>query len=147
LLSIGHALVRPVLCVTDDVPLGLAAALLERAPSAYGLPVVDRESRLLGVLPRATVALLLTESDGAVALPAREALLPTFAVDEKTTLSQAFSEMCRRHAREIAVIGRDGDLVGTLSDVDALRFVAYFSRTGAPPRLDQMPRVASGCVP
>jgi hypothetical protein len=54
-------------------------------------------------------------------------------VDEGASLGDAFGAMTARHARELTVVGPDRDVVGTLRDVDALRFVAYVARTGMRP--------------
>jgi CBS domain-containing protein len=130
-LPVGLSLVRPVVCVAYDAPLEAASRALRWEPSAYGVAVVDGAHRLIGILPRATAALaLLGTSDDAVAA---HTTADWCSVTEVQTLSEAFAMMTSRRAREVTVVDADRAVVGTLRDIDALRFVAYVSRTGLRP--------------
>lgn len=131
-LAVGYALVGPVLCVAYDVPLRSAADFLARDPSAYGVPVVDHEARFIGVLSRAAAALALDQREGAQSV-AEKMALATLSIDESASLDVAFSTMGARRARELVVTDHDRQVVGTLRDLDALRFVSYVSRTGLRP--------------
>jgi hypothetical protein len=44
--------------------------------------------------------------------------------------------MCARRARELVIVGDEGEVVGLLRDVDAMRFVAHVTRTGTRPARD-----------
>jgi hypothetical protein len=131
-LPVGLSLVRPAICVSFDAPLRVAMRALAAEPSAYGVAVVDHEHRFVGTLPRATAALaLLHSSDGA----AEHMTAEWCSVDEAQSLGEAFAMMTARHARELTVVGEGRAFVGTVRDIDALRFVAYVSRTGLRPPL------------
>lgn len=132
-LPVGLALTRAITSVRYDAPLDVAMQVLTTEPSAFGLPVVDESGRFIGLLTRASAALALT--DGSQARVAGRMAVPTSAIDERASLDDAFAMMTQRRARELTVISESGQVVGTLRDVDALRFVAYVSRTGLrPPR-------------
>jgi CBS domain-containing protein len=132
-LPIGLVLVRPVVCVAQDMLLRDAAAALDAEPSAFGVPVVDGDERLVGMLPRATAALALM--DGGHEQPVASRMTSFPSLPERESISVAFSTMGARRAREVAIVDRDRRVVGTLRDIDALRFVAYVARTGLrPPR-------------
>jgi CBS domain-containing protein len=134
-LPVGLALTRAVTIVRYDVPLDVAVHILSTEPSAFGLPVVDEAGRFIGLLSRAAATLALTDPDGSKAGVAGAMALPTCSIDERTSLDVAFVTMTKRRARELTVVNDEREVVGTLHDVDALRFVAYVSRTGLrPPR-------------
>jgi CBS domain-containing protein len=129
-LPVGLVLVHPVACVAYDVPLRAVAPLLAAEPSPFGIPVVDDAERLVGMLPRASAALAaLRGDDSAVAT----ALVSPTCVYERSAIGDAFRLMGARHARELIAVDEDRRVVGTLRDVDALRFVSYVSRTGLRP--------------
>jgi CBS domain-containing protein len=134
MLPIGLCLVRPVVCVAHDAPLRIAARALEMEPSAYGVMVVDDEVRLVGILLRAatTLALLHAAADAVADYMSTD----WSAVDEARSLGEAFGTMTSRRARELSVVTEEGAVVGTLRDVDALRFVSYVARTGMRPPVE-----------
>jgi hypothetical protein len=134
-LPVGLALTQTVTCVRYDVPLEVAMRALADEPSAFGLPVVDEHGRFVGLLARAAVTLALTDPDTSSTSVAGTMAVPMSAIDERTSLDDAFAAMTQRRARELTVLGEGREVVGTLRDVGALRFVAYVSRTGLrPPR-------------
>jgi len=134
-LPVGSCLVRPTVCLAHNAPLRVAARALEMETSAYGVPVVDEEGRLVGILPRATTALGLLKNAGDAA--AEHVTIDWSTVDESLSLSGAFELMVTRRARELSVVGTGRTVVGTLRDIDALRFVAHVSRTGMRPPLER----------
>jgi predicted transcriptional regulator len=134
-LPVGLSLARPVVCVAYDAPLRVAAHALVMEPSAYGVAVVDDVGRLVGILPRATATLALLRSAADAAT--EHMSIDWCAVDESDTLGEAFGTMTARRARELSVVGEGRAVVGTLRDIDALRFVSYVSRTGLRPPVDR----------
>lgn len=131
-LPVGLAVQSAVVCLTYDVPVRTAARLFETEPSAFGMPVVDRDRRFLGLLSRASALLAL---DGAHRGVAGRMISTTPTIEERASLDLAFAAMAARRARELVVLDAAREVVGVLRDVDALRFVAYVSRTGRrPPR-------------
>ena len=135
-LPVGIVLTRAFLCVEYDVPFRTAARLLDAEPNALGLAVVDSDARFVGLLPRASVALALADSNDAVGVAGHMAYA-TWCIREDTSLHDAFEVMASRHAREVTVVDAERRVVGTLRDVDALRFVAYVSRTGLRPDVER----------
>jgi CBS domain-containing protein len=134
-LPIGLSLVRRVVSVAHDAPLRVAARALDMEASAYGVPVVDDEGSLVGILPRAAAALALLR--GAADVVADHMNVDWSAVCESHSLGSAFERMTARRARELSVVTVGGALVGTLRDIDALRFVSYVSRTGMRPPVER----------
>jgi CBS domain-containing protein len=134
-LPTGLSLARPVVCVAYDASLSVAARALAMEPSAYGVAVVGDGDRLVGILPRATAALALL---GASAQSVAEHMTVEWcSVEEGESLGAAFTTMTTRRAREITVVSDAREVVGTLRDIDALRFLAYVSRTGQRPPIER----------
>ena len=131
MLPVGLSLVRPIVCVAYDAPLRVAARALEMTGSAFGVAVVEGEGRLVGILPRATATLARLRS--AADAVAEHMAVEWSVVDESESLGAAFGTMTARRARELSVVGEGRAVVGTLRDIDALRFVSYVSRTGLRP--------------
>lgn len=134
-LPVGLSLFRPAVCVMYDAPLAAAMRALAMESSAYGVAIVDEQQRLVGMLPRATAALALIQAGGDVT--AEHMAAEGGSIDEGQTLGAAFATMTGQHARELRVVGEGRAFVGVVRDVDALRFVAYVSRTGLRPRFER----------
>jgi hypothetical protein len=131
MLPVGISLARPIVCVADDASLKTAMIALDREASAYGVAVVDKTGRWLGVLPRARAALALSRSESGCAAAH---MAPEWGVvDEGEALSRAFSMMMSRHTRELTVLDANGSVVGLLRDIEALQFVSHVARTGMRP--------------
>lgn len=134
-LPVGLSLGRSVVCVAYDAPLRVVARALEMEASGYGITVVDDKERLIGILPRATATLAFLES--AAEAVAEHMAVEWSVVDESESLGAAFGTMTSRRARELSVVGEGRAVVGTLRDIDALRFVSYVSRTGLRPPVER----------
>lgn len=134
-LPIGLAMAREVTCLAPDLPLRHVASAVVIDPGAFGVPVVDDDGGLLGLLPRAAVTIGLSRSsrDPVAARMTPPALL----AHERDTLGEAFREMCTHRARELVIIGDQGQVVGVLRDVDAMHFVAHVTRTGTRPGVER----------
>jgi CBS domain-containing protein len=126
----GLALTRRVVCVMEDAPLRAVAAALEAASGSLGIPVVDRNHRLVGLLGRgaATLALLGPAGD---ALAGEHAKPTSVALSESDSLGEAFRLMNSHHARELLVVNAQREIVGVLRDIDALQVVAAARRAPA----------------
>jgi CBS domain-containing protein len=133
-LPVGLSVVRTFVCVAHDAPLSVAMRALAMESSAYGVAVVDEGDHFVGMLGRAGAALALLHSEGDRA--ADHARTEWCSVHESDSLGDAFTAMTAKHAREVTVLSDEGVLVGVLRDIDALRFVAFVSRTGRRPPLD-----------
>jgi hypothetical protein len=134
-LPAGMCLVQPVVCIAYDAPMSLAARALATEPSAYGIAVVGDGDRLVGILPRATALLALLGSSARSV--AEHMTVDWCSVEEGESLGAAFATMTARRAREITLVSDARAVVGTLRDIDALRFVAYVSRTGQRPPIER----------
>jgi CBS domain-containing protein len=134
-LPVGLALWGPVVCVQGDLPLVDLPRALTLARNAGGVPVVDRVGALVGILPAAEIAAGGTALDRLASVADRA--VAAASVHETESLGRAFGTMGARHVREVTVIGDDLAVVGVLRDLDALRFVAYVSRTGTRPAPDR----------
>jgi CBS domain-containing protein len=130
-LPVGLALAHTVTCVANDVPLHQAARRVAMDASALGVPVVDAQGVLAGLLPRASVTLAMLASSGEVV--GDRMVAPMLSVLEGDSLGDAFRSMCARRLRELVVVSSTGQVVGLLRDVDAMRFVAHVTRTGVMP--------------
>jgi predicted transcriptional regulator len=135
ILPVGMSLVRPTICISHDAPLPVAIHALAMEPGAHGIAVVDEGQRFVGMLARsiASVALIHSGSDSV----AKHMITEWSAIDESASLGAAFSAMAAKHARELTVVGEGGAFVGFVRDIDALRFVAFVSRTGLRPRCER----------
>jgi CBS domain len=134
ILPVGLSLVRPVICLSSDVPLRVAARTLAAEPSvAYGIAVVDESHRFVGVLPHSKVTIGLVSSLDDVA--AMHVATEWGSIEEGASFGAAFGAMAATHARELIVLGEGRRFVGVVRDIDALRFVANVSRTGLRPKL------------
>jgi CBS domain-containing protein len=133
-----------VTCVRDDVSVeDLAALLLERRIS--GVPVVDEAGGLIGVVSKTDVVRDGFENSGVEPLgPAVARELGAgfhsleigqrtvkdimsgmnFALPEDATLSQACALMAYEGVHRVPVTGIDGSVIGILSALDILRWVA-----------------------
>jgi CBS domain-containing protein len=133
-----------VTCVRDDVSVeDLTALLLERGIS--GVPVVDDSGALIGVVSKTDVVREGFESAGVE--PLGQAVTRelgagfhsleigqrtvkdimsgmNFALPEDATLSQACALMAYEGVHRVPVTGVDGSVVGILSSLDILRWVA-----------------------
>jgi len=132
-LPVGLALGRQVVCLEDDLPwVDLTRALVLPA-GPYGVPVVDHGGALVGILPATAIAHAEwgASRDGVVCVADRA--VSAASVHETESLSDAFTTMSVRRARELIVVSDGLQVVGVLRDVDALRFVAHIARTGSRP--------------
>jgi CBS domain-containing protein len=113
----GEVLPRRHLTVLPDVPVGLVAAALARAPAA-AVVVVDAAGHFVRLVSAETIASSPTSElaghlrgDGA-------------CVAESASLADAIAQMVCTHARQVVVTDRDDRVVGVLADLDALRWIA-----------------------
>jgi len=132
-LRVGVALARPVVCCEDSLPWIDGTRVSALRESSGAVPVVDRAGALLGILPAAAMASAGRGAidDGVVSVADRA--VSAVSVHERESLSSAFATMGSRRAREVTVVGDGHVVVGVLSDLDALHFVAHVVRTGMRP--------------
>lgn len=114
---VGDAMGERSISVRADVEWAVA----ERALAQDGAPValvVDAEDALVGVVDRDHVGPRRPRT------PARDLASSIAPVAEATPLAHAIARMVHERSRALPVVGSDGRVIGLLSDVDALRWVA-----------------------
>ncbi len=135
-LPVGLVLARPVVCVDGSLPWEAVARTPVLLGSPGGVPVLDREGKLVLFLPRTTLALAGRSRLAGGPVSVADLAVTALAVHESASLRDAFAVMGRHRVREVTVVGDGGLVVGRLLDVDALHFVAHFARTGTRPAPD-----------
>jgi CBS domain-containing protein len=137
LCTVDEVMAREVLAVRPDISLRTAAELmLEYAIS--GMPVVDEEGRLVGMLSKTDLVRHRIEDD----VEASVELLPTgqhfmdgttaedvmtrqvLTVPEGCSLAVAAKLMANAGVHRVPVVNETGALVGQLSTTDIVRWVA-----------------------
>ncbi len=126
-IAAGVSSGRIVVCVQNDVPLIVAAGAIDSRRGCVALPVVDDQGVYLGTM-RSVVA--PPRGPGSLFLTAADAMVPGVAVRESDHLDDAIGTMTSHHLREVPIIDGKRRVVGVLTDLELLRWVAR----GAPVR-------------
>ena len=132
-LPVGLALTGKLVCFEDSLPWAVARSRPQVPASQHAVPVVDHGGALVGILPGTALTGAECGVPGADATRAADRAVAATSVHESESLSDAFTAMSARRARELTVVGDRLLVVGVLRDVDALRFVAHVARTGSRP--------------
>jgi CBS domain-containing protein len=105
-------------CVGPDLPIReLVTLLVDRGFS--GVPVVRSDGKPIGVVSRTD--LLDDHRDGLV----RDIMMPiAFTLPESASLSHAAALMAYENIHRVPVIAADGSVVGIVSSMDIVRWVA-----------------------
>lgn len=107
-----------IVCVTPDLPVdSLVALLVDRGFS--GVPVVDSASKPVGVVSKSD--LVAGDRSGVV----RDIMMPiAFTLPESASLSHAAALMAYENIHRVPVVAADGAVVGIVSSMDIVRWVA-----------------------
>jgi CBS domain-containing protein len=116
-VCIAEAMSHDAVCIGADALAKRVACALERAGAPVAL-VVDGAGRLLGLVEAADAA----ESHRPVT--ARHLARRINSVSESAPLAHAVDRMVHERARALPVVDDVGNVVGILTDLDALRWVA-----------------------
>ncbi|HLM45996.1 MAG TPA: CBS domain-containing protein [Myxococcaceae bacterium] len=136
LSTVEEVMAREVIAVRPDTSLQLAAEqLLEHGIS--GMPVIDEEGQLVGMLSKTDVVRHQLEDGEATVenLPSGQHLLEgttvedvmtpqVLAVWEGASLMDAAKIMVNAGVHRVPVVSRSGFLVGLISNTDIVRWVA-----------------------
>ncbi|MDQ6746683.1 MAG: CBS domain-containing protein, partial [Candidatus Dormibacteraeota bacterium] len=114
---VGEIMTRNVLTARADTMVVDVVRLMAKN-RITGLPVVDADGRLIGVVSESdiigkagdTVADIMTNG--------------SWTVNEETTLGEAAEVMLRRRIRRLPVVRGDNELIGLLSRSDLISFFA-----------------------
>lgn len=122
---LSSVMTREVVCVTPEVRIEVVAKLLEEQRIS-GVPVVDQHARPVGVLSRTD--LVAHGCHPSKAALVRDIMMPVaFALPEGAALSHAIALMAAEGIHRVPVVGADGAVVGIVSTMDVVRWLA---RTG-----------------
>ena len=111
----GPVVVGPETTIDEAIEL-----LLDKRVS--GLPVVDGQGLLLGVISEVDIIDLVYKADVEASLVGDYMTREVRSLDAEASLDDAASIFCRKHIRRIPIV-RAGRLVGILSRRDLIRFV------------------------
>ena len=120
-VRLGDVMERDVVCVSPDLEVGeLRELLLERGIS--GAPVVDRNGRPIGVVSKTDV---LQACEPAGVRRVSDIMMPvSFKLTEAAPLGQAAALMAFEGVHRIVVVNAGGVVVGILTTIDVMRWLA-----------------------
>jgi CBS domain-containing protein len=107
-----------IVCVSADLPVeSLVTLLIDRGFS--GVPVVSSVGKPIGVVSKSD---LLASGHGGLV---RDIMMPiAFTLPESASLSHAAALMAYENIHRVPVVGADGSVVGIVSAMDIVRWVA-----------------------
>jgi CBS domain-containing protein len=126
-IAAGEACARLVICLESRVPLRLARDAVDRRQYGVVFPVVNAAGVLVGTVPDSALANINARD---VFATAADAMVPSSTVGQAEPLGDAIGAMTSHHLRHVVVVDVERRVVGTLSDLELLRWVAR----GAPVR-------------
>lgn len=150
-VGLAQIMTRDVVCVRDDVSAESLAALLIDL-GITGAPVVDRDGRPVGVVSRSDLVQLELAEEGREAIDdptlergfhveppsrgvVRDFMMPmAFTLPENASVAHAAALMAYENVHRIPVVATDGAVVGIISALDILRWVAVTSGFALPDR-------------
>jgi predicted transcriptional regulator len=113
---------RDVICAAPDLALDALAAVLD-AQAISGMPVVDAVGRPLGVVSRTD--LVAARRPGASPTRVEDIMMPmTFSVPDHASLAHAIAIMACEGVHRIPVVGADRTVVGIVTTLDVVRWLA-----------------------
>jgi CBS domain-containing protein len=123
-VCVGEAMGERHVSVEPGVAARALAEALRVEPVLAAL-VVDESDRLIGAIERGR-AMLANGRDSAMLLGESSPF-----VAESASLAEAIERLVTMHLRFLPVVDARGRVVGLLSDLDTLRWVATFRRPGS----------------
>jgi CBS domain-containing protein len=125
--SVGAVMSARVLCVDADMEVALLTRIGDYE-SYPGILLVDDDTRLVGILSRADLDSCKRRGAQAAVRTRDLVHADVRAVHESSSLAEALSRMVHEHLRVLAVVDDEEFVIGLLSDLDALRWVAENAR-------------------
>jgi CBS domain-containing protein len=125
-VQLREIMTRDVVCARED--LGVDALVEIVASHRIGcVPVVDRDGAPIGMITNRDLVddLLRTGRAPRPILEARQLMMPiVFSLDEHATVAHAAAMMAIEDVHHVAVVGETGVLVGIVSSIDIVRWLA-----------------------
>lgn len=125
----GAASSQIIVCIQARAPLEVVRRAIAFERRWFAFPVVDEQGVLLGTVPNDAVGAACEHAAESL-LPVSDAMLPAVAVRESDHLGDAISAMTSHHLRVLPIVDRDRRVMGILSDLDLLRWVARGAPAG-----------------
>jgi CBS domain-containing protein len=128
LLPVSRVMSREVVCAGDDLDIGpLMDLMISRHIGC--VPVVDERGRPIGMVTKFDVVeqqlALHRGPTGPVALTAGDVMMPlALSLDEHATIAHAAAMMAIEDVHHIAIITGSGTLIGIVSTMDIVRWMA-----------------------
>jgi CBS domain-containing protein len=118
-IAVGEAMGGDAISICTDAPLRAAVEALARAPSTVAVAiVVESGDRIVGLIERPHDSLV---EEIASTHELERAPVP---IRESATLAAAVARMAKERRRALPVVDDDGRVVGVITDLDALHWVA-----------------------
>ena len=126
-IMVSNVMSKPAITVHAKDSLGLAAARMAKE-GVKRLPVLDENSRLVGVLSRVDVLRLVTEKEAkkltaplGEAISVRDVMSPSIpVVQEKDDLATIVDTMLEGGSHRVIVVNGKGHAIGLISDSDVV---------------------------
>jgi len=121
-LQVKEIMTRSVVSVSTSDDIDTAVSLMIRH-NVSGIPVVDDDHVLQGVITERDLLCLLTNIDTDRKYVTDYASLNAVVVHENTSLVEVADLMTSHSYRRLPVVDPDGKLVGVISRRDLIRFI------------------------
>jgi CBS domain-containing protein len=123
-IPVSAIMTTNVIAVREDLTLdALARMFLDHRIS--GAPVVDSGDRVVGVVSKTDLVVVPEEERFAPRVTVADIMMPlAFSLGEHATLAQASALMVVEGVHRVPIVSDDGCLIGILSTLDVLRWLA-----------------------
>jgi CBS domain-containing protein len=133
--TVGARMTRDTILVRESQPLAYAARLLEQH-KIHGLPVIDDDGRLVGVVSATDMLRARTTEHLWSAWPGLQVRhlmsAPAITIGVEATLEEAAARMEAEQVHRLVVVGADGvSPVGIISTTDIVRAMASHAASNA----------------
>lgn len=124
-VPVADLMERSVVSVAPELPIAALMALFVEYEIS-GAPVVDAEGRPIGMVTKSDVVRACNDDCGATSRArVHDIMMPlSFSLTESATVARAAALMAFEGVHRIVIIGMTGSVVGILSSLDVLRWVA-----------------------
>ncbi len=119
--ELQRIMTKDFIAVRPDTSIDEAVSLL-LDNKISGLPVIDDEGQLVGVISEVVIIDLVYSADIDTSTVRDNMTLDTRSLEEDASLDDAADLFCTHNIRRIPIV-RDGRLVGIVSRRDLIRFV------------------------